>query len=156
MVTFKTRLICCISMFILLSGCAHEIALTGPINNLNLQASHNSKVFISISYASLKPNVLLRSRFFAYQDLVVKSLDQSIGFLGYKRRYTESESWTITIWENEQSFESFINSSTYQNAMIKSYLAMNDARFSKIEAPLKEAIMSWDKANEILESQNSV
>ena len=137
----------------LISACAKEIPLQGPINNFNSPNPINSKVLIDITHVTLKSNKKLRSNYFAYHDLLAKTLNKAEGFLGYSRQYTELESWTITIWKNERSLELFLNSKMNKDTISNTYMAIRDIRSSRIELPLKEAIFSWDKAKQILHSQ---
>lgn len=152
--SIKTMLIV-LSILFLISACAREIPLQGPINRSATPGYSNSKVVIDITHVSLNPNKKQRSQFFAYQDLMAKNLNNIEGFLGYSRLFTELESWTMTIWKDEQSLELFLNSKIHMDTIYKTYMAMSDVRSSKIELPLKEAILSWDKAKKIVDSQHS-
>ena len=152
--SIKTILMLFFGLF-LITGCAREVTLQGPINHFTPPNPINSKGFIDITHVTLNSDKKLRSNYFAYQDLLAKNLNQAEGFLGYSRQYTELESWTITIWKNERSLELFLNSKMNKDTITNTFMAIRDIRSSRIELPLKEAIFSWDKAKQILHSQQN-
>jgi heme-degrading monooxygenase HmoA len=144
------------SLLLVLSSC--NIAM--PFNysdDLKKTVNENQTAVIGLTYAVVGDNDEKNDVFWKNTEKVIESLPNQKGYLGHGLRFElfGDEAWTMTVWEDLDSLNNFVQSDVHKKAMRQGYLALTEAsRFANVTVKRSEVPMSWEKAEKLLKEQN--
>ena len=112
-------------------------------------------VLVGLTYAVTGDDSELNNIFFEHVKKVEESLQDRSGFIGYsiRKQLFGNEVWTMTVWDNKYSMQSFVESDVHKEAMKKGMTALKTTRFYRFFIK-KEAIpISWEKAEKLVKTE---
>jgi heme-degrading monooxygenase HmoA len=127
--------------------------LRGPINNKKYRVQlTNDTVVTSLTYVRTGDDFAKNLIFWKHVNIVANALPEQPGYLGHsiRRVIFGNEGWTMTVWENQESLKSFIDSSIHQTAIENGISAVVQGRFANITLKTSELPISWKTAEQII------
>lgn len=145
----------CAALVTLVFG-ASACTIATPYRGGETSEDTGDTVFVSVTHAVVKEDRASRRLFFDYVENVEKTLPASPGFVGFTKRMVlfGNEAWTMTVWKDESSLERFMRSDAHQSAIRNAFVALESARFARVEMAADEAPLSWEQALAALESES--
>lgn len=139
-----------------LTACTISTPFSGPGYSMfnGVTVDNVDTVYVGLTNGSLQDGKDKGKVFYRYSGNVIDSLDNQAGLIGHKRRKKifGNEFWTMTVWEDEASLDAFVKSDVHQTAMREAFPLVSVARFARIELPIEEIPISWERADEILDT----
>jgi heme-degrading monooxygenase HmoA len=101
-------------------------------------------VWVAVTYAVLDNSS--RGTFDDYSRKVVESLPQNDGYIGHsvRAKLLGNKMWTMTVWRDEPSLNSFVRSPLHREAVRKGLGGVLRGKFLRFEHPTDAAPPSWD------------
>ncbi len=117
----------------------------------------NENLVVSVTMTQYKSDWTSRKLFWRHVERVEKSLSERQGLVGYsmRRQILGNRAWTMTIWKDESSLLAFVRSPAHLEAMQQALPTLENASFARVELPASDIPLSWEKAEQLLISQNS-
>lgn len=139
---------------IFLSACAIPLPMKTSDKFVSNHASETT-AFVGITYAALGSDGVKNKIFRSNTIAVVESLSTHKGYLGHGVliNFFTNEAWTMTIWDNEANFNTFVRSEIHQKAIKEGKSAMRDSLFAKKLFNRKDLPLSWGEALQILKTE---
>jgi heme-degrading monooxygenase HmoA len=102
-------------------------------------------VWVAVTYAVLDNSS--RGTFDDYSRKVVESLPQNDGYIGHsvRAKLLGNKMWTMTVWRDEPSLNSFVRSPLHREAVRKGLGGVLRGKFLRFEHPTDAAPPSWDE-----------
>lgn len=127
---------------------ASACTISTPYRGAETSDETGDTVFVSVTHAVIKEDRASRRLFFDYVADVEESLPASPGYVGFSKRMVlfGNEAWTMTVWKDEASLKRFVRSEAHQNAIRNAFVALESARFARVEMAANEAPLSWEQA----------
>lgn len=134
---------------------ASACTISTPYRSAAPSDERGDTVFVSVTHAVVKEHRASRRLFFDYVAIVEESLPTSPGYVGFSKRMVlfGNDAWTMTVWQDEASLERFVRSEAHQNAIRNAFVALESARFARVEIAADDAPLSWEQALAALESE---
>lgn len=112
----------------------------------------NQVVIVGLTYAAIKKDQK-KHVFWDNVESIIKSLDDQPGFLGYsvRRGLLGNEAWTMTVWKDKNSLQSFISSDAHVKAMKEGSTVIKKASFHNFKTEVKNIPISWKEAINLLD-----
>ncbi|MEO1118461.1 MAG: hypothetical protein AAFX75_11340 [Pseudomonadota bacterium] len=134
---------------------ASACTISTPYRTAASSDERGDTVFVSVTHAVVKENRASRRLFFEYVENVEESLPASPGYVGFSKRMVlfGNDAWTMTVWKDEASLERFVRSDAHQIAIRNAFVALESARFARVEMAADDAPLSWEQALAALESE---
>jgi heme-degrading monooxygenase HmoA len=112
----------------------------------------DAKVMVGMTYVMTGNDSQKNDVFWDHTMRVVDSLPSNNGYLGHKirKQVLGNEGWTMTVWEDEQSLQKFVEGQKHQDAIKNGLDALVTARFVRFEAVKSDIPISWDNAERIM------
>ncbi len=144
-----------IAGLVLLSGYTLATPFRGPLKDDPCGVAErlgSGTVIVGLTSVELKADRALEDAFWKHTGLVVADLTNRPGFLGYsiRRELFGRRGWTLTVWESEGAMDAFVQSRVHREAMQAGRSALFSAEFNRVEIPVSEIPLSWDRALELL------
>ncbi|MDJ0711718.1 MAG: hypothetical protein QNJ14_15115 [Woeseiaceae bacterium] len=111
-------------------------------------------LIVSLTMAEYQPGWKSRRVFWRYVGQVEESLADSPGLVGHslRRQIIGNRAWTMTVWKDESSLRAFAGSPAHQDAIRQALPTLEDVRFARVELPAHEIPISWEQAEQLLET----
>lgn len=139
---------------LLMSSCVISTPFRGPgfVDGKVTQVAADTPVVISITNAKVDRNT--RGPFDDHVKRVVKGLPAQSGLIGFsvRRELFGDEVWTLTAWRSEADRARFVASPEHRAAMAAGGPALKSVRFSRVTVPAAELPLSWERVQQLLES----
>lgn len=138
------------------TSCAFSPPFNGPQYSRETRAltgDPHREVVLALTNATLDGKQ--RSGFDSSSKKIFKNIAKFPGYIGgtVKVQIFGDEVWTMTIWEDEQSLQSFIYSTQHLDAMYMTNHAMKKFRHLHIKVRAKDLPYSWKQAEKLLENK---
>ena len=119
------------------------------------EGAGTERVIVSLTMAEYKPGWKSRRVFWRNVGQVEKSLADRPGLVGYsmRRQIIGNQAWTMTVWEDESSLRDFVSSPAHQDAMRQALPILEDVAFARVELSANEIPMTWEQAEQLLETR---
>jgi hypothetical protein len=107
--------------------------------------SDQERVTVGITHAIMGFNPIRNIRFNWDSVQVARSLPNQPGIVDYKvkSQWVFGVAWTFTAWHKPEDLDRFITSKQHGLAMKRSYSALRESQYLRIDLPLSEVPKSW-------------
>ena len=138
---------------ILLSAC--NISIPFQSSDALGTLSPDAPVIVGITHVVLDHDPEKNDVFWHHASNIIDSLPAQKGYLGHKVRMQlfGNEAWTMTVWLDEESLDSFVMSEPHSEAMAHGLDAVKIARFSRFTLNRSDLPMAWMDAEVIMNAQ---
>jgi quinol monooxygenase YgiN len=128
-------------------------AITMPFQEVTPPGT--GRALVALTFAKTGDNGDANSVFRTNNRRIVGNMREHAGLIGYSVRIKPlaGEFWTMTVWEDEASLETFIMSRRHSRAMQEGSPALIDSRFARIWVSHADVPLAWDEALLVLEAQ---
>jgi heme-degrading monooxygenase HmoA len=137
-----------------LTACAGASSFKGPgfDTETGQVKSDKDTVMVGLTHPVLGDRFFKNVTFWRHSVKVVRSLENNPGFIGFDLRTSiwDGEAWTVTVWEDEASLDSFITSPTHQTAIREGWSALVTAEFARVSVPRAEIPLSWERVETLM------
>lgn len=122
---------------------------------LKRTATPDATAIIALTHARLGKDKRKNDVFWDYTNKVLDSVPGQAGYLGHgvRLKLFGGEAWTMTVWEDQASLNSFVNSAEHRAAIRMGYAAIAEARFAQVTVKRSAVPIPWDQAVALLRDQ---
>jgi len=109
-------------------------------------------VVVALTEVETKGSIFEQITFWKRVSSVRSSLEDNQGYLGgsIRRQLFGNRAWTMTVWENEDSLENFVDSREHERAMKEGAPAVEANRFYRIRKPWKDVPIKWEEVETLI------
>lgn len=112
----------------------------------------NTKVIVGVTNVITGDDSKKNKLFWHHTMRVVNSLTSNDGYLGHKirKQIFGHEGWTMTVWRNEESLNSFLKGDIHRQAMQNGLDAVKEGRFVRFSIEKSKIPISWKEVEKIM------
>lgn len=124
------------SLASLTSGCTISSPLKGPglSGDSVIVETENDQVVVGLTYIRTGEDAQKNKVFWRHVSEVYQSMEAQPGLVGYsiRREVFGDQGWTMSIWQDEQSLQGFVQSTVHQNAIKAGMPALTQTKFARL------------------------
>jgi heme-degrading monooxygenase HmoA len=127
--------------------------ISTPFKKFNTTIPKDQIVIIGLTYIEVGKESHHTKIFWNHVFSIKDSIQENDGILGIsiRRELFGNRGWTMTIWKDEDSLDSFVEGKRHRIAMKEGMPALIKTKFLRIERRYEEIPIAWKEVEKLLE-----